>query len=132
MEKLFEQTCDESVKPDHITYSAVLLTLSRSRLPIDIQRAEELTDIMENKANNLEIPWPNASAYTALINIYRNSGLEDMGERAEAVIHRMDEAYANQNYSVKADTMTFNAGEIEVNTFPWYACMLVYLYLVPI
>jgi len=109
MESLYERTGDESTKPDHITYSAILRTISRSKPPIDIERAEDIMNIMEEKAKKSEIPWPNASAYTSLIHSFKNSGLEDLGEKASLTIERMDEAHTHGNYTVKVDTIAFNA-----------------------
>ncbi len=113
MELLYDQTRDESTAPDHITYSAVLRTISRSKLNDSrINRAEELMNIMEEKARKSEIPWPSAAAYTALIHCYKKSGLDDLGEKASLTIQRMDDAREHGNFTVKADTIAFNAGEI--------------------
>lgn len=110
-ESLYKRTREDSVKPDHIVYSSVLQTYSRSKSPVDTGRAEELMNIMEAKAKNGEIAWPNASAYTALINVIKNSRSKNVGEKAEAVIDRMDKAYSNGNHHVRADTYVFCAGE---------------------
>ena len=118
MRLLYEQTGDDSVKPDQITYSTVLFLLSRSKSRVDVRRAEELMDIMEEKAKNLEILWPNTSAYTALINIIKNSGVNNVGEKAEAVMDRIDAANAIGKHSVKADSYVFIAGEFTL--FPYH------------
>ena len=127
---MYEQTGDESVKPDHITYSALVHTLSRSKLPVNTNRAVELMTMMEEKARNSEISWPNASTYTALINIFKDSGKEDMGEKAEAVIYHMDENFAEINHSIKANTDIFNAGKMQNISFFLYSFTFYYNLLI--
>jgi len=112
MESLFQQTGNDCIKPDHITYSSVLRAFARSKTPVNYNRAEELIDTMEEKARNGDILWPNASVYTSLINIFTRSNMVDVGEKASAVIDRMDREYASGNHFVKADSFVFCAGEL--------------------
>ena len=114
MEILYNQCKDESLKPDHITYSTILRIYAKSKSKINVARAEEIMEIMENKAKDFACPWPNASVYTSLINIYKNNKIEDMGERSEAVIKRIDQA--SQTFgsaSPKANAFIFGAGRLK-------------------
>ncbi len=111
MESLHKQTGHDCVKPDHITYASVLQSFAKSKNPVDVARAEELLNVMEQKARNGEIQWPNASAYTALISMYNKCcGRRDVGEKAEAVIDRMDNLYDSGIHFVRADSIVFCAG----------------------
>ena len=113
MESLYDRHRDESVRPDHMTYSAVLLTYARSKSAVDVERAENILEVMETKAKDSEIPWPNASAYVSLINVYKNSKIANMGEKSEAVIKRMDEASRILgNDAPKPNSFVFYAGKL--------------------
>jgi hypothetical protein len=119
MENLYHETGNDAVKPDHISYSSVLQALSRSKSNIDYKYGVEVMNIMEEKAINLEFPWPNAGAYTALINLIRQSGQKDIGERANAVIERMDKANA-ANQSIRADNIVYCAGKFHYVFTPMF------------
>jgi hypothetical protein len=118
MKSLHQQTGKDCVKPDHITYTSVLHSFARSKNHVDVARAEELLDVMEQKARNGEIRWPNASAYNALISIYNKHGSRrDVGEKAEAVIDRMDNLYNSGIHFVRADSIIFCAGKFQFRIF---------------
>ncbi len=97
-------------------YSSLLQTYSRSqysrrRSSINVKRAEEIMGIIETKATKSEFPWPNASAYTALINIYKKNKIVDMGEKSEAIIKKIDQASEiHGNNAPKANAFVFGAG----------------------
>lgn len=113
MESLYDRHRDEAIRPDHMTYSVVLLTYARSRSSVDVQRAERILEIMETKAKESEIPWPNASAYISLINVYKNSKIANMGEKSDAVIKRMDEtSRIFGNDAPKSNSFVFYAGKL--------------------
>lgn len=110
MESLYGQYKDESLMPDHITYSNLLFVYSRSKCGENVERSEEIVEIMEKKAKSSEILWPNASVYVALMNVYKHSKIQDMGEKSEAVIKRIDEAGQYGKITPKVDRYVFGAG----------------------
>jgi len=109
MELLYERTKDESIRPDHVTHSALLFTLLQSKDSENIKRAEELIYKIEDMARNKEMLWPSPAVYTALINAIGRGDSATKGEKIEKIIAHLDEAYLNGILNAKPDTLVFNA-----------------------
>jgi hypothetical protein len=80
-------------------------------LIIPAQRAEDILERMEIsfQRGNLDAR-PNTISYNACIDAWAKSGQDKAAQRAEALLHRMEELYqSKENIQVKPNTSSFNA-----------------------
>jgi hypothetical protein len=109
LESLYQETKDETLKPDIVTYSTLLNALANSGEPRIAKRAEEillrmLKDYKEDPSN----VKPNTLCFNEVIYAWAKSRDEDASQRAEMVLRLMQDMYSTGNEDVKPNTRTFN------------------------
>jgi hypothetical protein len=113
MEMLFEESGDVSTRPDHVSYSLLLLILSRSKDHVDFSRAQGLLETMHEKTLNIDgFEPPNSFTYSVFLNILANSGEADKGEKAERLLEDMEEKASLGYLHSKPDEKAFSSGKL--------------------
>lgn len=102
LEHAYAESKDESLCPDAFAFAAVLGAWSNSGHAHSGDRAEELLSIMEKQA----VP-PNTVVYTNVIRSHWRSGRPDAAEKAESILNRMEQSYAEGDLDAKPDTLTY-------------------------
>lgn len=100
---------DESARPDHWSYNAVLLAWSNSG---DIKLASKGEILIEEMELSIEgapsTPTPTKYEYNTLLSCYSWSTLPDKGERALALFEKM-KARSDEDSSVTPDSISYNS-----------------------
>mmetsp|Transcript_6109 Transcript_6109/g.8965 ORF Transcript_6109/g.8965 Transcript_6109/m.8965 type:complete len:1110 (-) Transcript_6109:132-3461(-) len=85
---------NKRVRPNTLTFSAVMNALAQSREEGSAERAEVLLRMMEKSyANGARLMKPNVVCYSAIINAWAKSGKPGAAVRAERILNRMLEMY---------------------------------------
>lgn len=106
MEDRSERMDYNGVRPDSVTYTALIQVLSANGQSVD--RAVGWLKEMERKhrAGN-EACKPNRVTFTALINCWRRSGKPEAGKEAERLVERMEKEFEEGDLDMKPDDFVY-------------------------
>jgi len=107
MEELYEGG-EEGVKPNKRTYTAVINAFARTGQP------ENAEMILSNMKRRYELSGdvslkPDTICFTSTIDAYAKKGGEEAAERAENLLHEMENLYNMGDKDVKPNTRTYSA-----------------------
>ena len=108
--KSFTKQAIPDVKPDTISFNAVLSAWANSRDPSAAKRTEAILEYMQElyDAGNVDVK-PNTICFNSAISAWAKTGDPAAVKRAEAILQRMQELYEAGNTDVKPDTISLNA-----------------------
>ena len=109
MDTRSKQLDDESIRPDTTAYTTLIQIYANSGRPDSVQNALRWFDKMERLYEDGDVrSKPNKVTYTALINCWRRSGLEEAGEEAEKILSAM-ESKCRGDLDLKPDAFVYAA-----------------------
>ena len=108
MEKQYEVTGDEEVRPNSISYVTIIDGFVRQKMPDAAQRSQETVDRMiKLYAKGLGHIRPSRIVFNALINAWSRSSEPGSAQRAEEILKWMETKYRSGDDFVKPDDVTF-------------------------
>ncbi|KAL7466194.1 hypothetical protein ACHAXS_006482 [Conticribra weissflogii] len=107
MEELYEGG-EDNVKPNKRTYTAVINAFARTGQP------ESAEMILSNMKRSYDLSGdmslkPDTICFTSIIDAYAKKGGEEAAERAEDLLHEMENLYNMGDKDVKPNTRTYSA-----------------------
>lgn len=104
MEQRFEETSDEAIRPDVVSYSSTISAMARAdRKGYGAIRAEDILNRMEAAGI-----VPNSITFNSCLKCWARSHDERAPARAEALVRRMEELDKAGNVNVRPDRISFN------------------------
>lgn len=111
MERLFEESGDDSFRPDSQAYNTVIDVWVKSGSPLSVERAKFWLNRMEEKSNNGDIfVKPNIRTYTSVINAFRNNMKDHCNivcEEAENILKLVEEKYSKGDLELAPDEFLY-------------------------
>mmetsp|Transcript_26152 Transcript_26152/g.34769 ORF Transcript_26152/g.34769 Transcript_26152/m.34769 type:complete len:135 (-) Transcript_26152:522-926(-) len=93
MERLYEETGDEYVRPNRISYASVINALSKQGDFVSAQKAQDILEKMEERGQHSDDDdsvRPDIVCYTSVIDAWARSNSEDAGVYAEELFRCVD------------------------------------------
>jgi len=110
MIKMYNETGNEDIRPDVVSYSVVLDSISRSSNPESVDTALMLLKDMEDRSSNgVSDLKPNVIVYTKVINAIWKSGHDNAGGLAEKILDRMEELCHGGDFTTNPDCYTYTS-----------------------
>ena len=121
MKERYQQTNDESIRPDEVTYGTVLHALAQAGMP---HEAEILLDSLEDDYNAFideeseseqqglgaeSVIVPSLTIYNSVLNAWANSYQRNAAERSESLLDRMKVLHrTGRNINVEPDMISLS------------------------
>jgi len=109
------QSGNSCVKPNVVTYGAVIDSHAKSSMPGNAARADELLAQMIHLHQSDPVAHsdlrPNTYSFNTVINAWAKSQEYDSADKAEEMLRLMEELSSRHGMDVRPDAFTYTAGK---------------------